>query len=54
MQNELSDRERAIIKKVRATKNPDREITYLTSCRDRLLQGGTQQPLFLPDPRAAS
>ena len=52
--NELSDRERELIEKIRDAKSPDREITYLTSYRDLLLQHDIQQPSLPPAPRAAS
>lgn len=52
--DELSNRERQLIEKIRATKNPDEETTYLTSYRDSLLRHGKQQPSHLPAPRAAS
>ena len=52
--DELSDRERELIDRIRDTKNPKREITYLISVRDRLLPLYKPQPLLPPAPRAAS
>ena len=52
--DELSSRECELIEKIRATKNPKQEITYIISVRDQFLQHDKQRPLLLPAPRAVS
>jgi hypothetical protein len=52
--DDLSTREYELIEKIRATKNPKQEITYIISVRDQFLQHDKQRPLLLPAPRAVS
>lgn len=52
--DDLSERELQLIRKIRESKNPEREITYLISFRDQLLPPCKPQPLLPPAPRAAS
>lgn len=52
MDNGLSDRERLLIRKIRESKNPKQETTYLISYLESL-QAYKPRLLFLPGPRAA-
>lgn len=54
MTNELSKAEINLIGKIRESKDPEEEITYLISLRDRYQQHDKRQQLHLPAPRAAS